>query len=277
MTAINTYATLAEYKEFSVARGQTGFTDTGDDVVIDNLLEQASRYIDDKTARWFYPRIELRNYSLPDSRKLLLDADLLAVITFLNGEDTAITSGDYHLLPKNATPYYAIKLTDISSVTWLSDSSGSSEFVLDLTAVFGYHNQYADGWTTGSTLGEDLDTSETEWDVASETLFSAGNIIRVDNEIGIVSTTATGKINVVARGDNGSTAATHSNGATVEVWQPMEGARQAVLETAMQAYKRRFGKAEGGIATVTGAGVVLTPRDIPALTEEFIRVHRRYV
>jgi hypothetical protein len=278
MTAINTYATLAEYKAFVTARGQSSTTDATDDTVIDNLLEQASRYIDSKTARWFYPRIEQRYYSIPDTNKLGLDADLLAVITFLNGDDTSIASTEYNLLPRNYSPKYAIELTDVTSVVWEDDSNQSVEFVLDLTGIFGFHDRYDDAWTTAGTLGAAMsDTTTASLTMTGGHSVAVGEILKVDNELFIPSAVVTNAITLVARGDNGSTAATHSNGATVSTWQPMEEARNAVLETASQAYKRRFGKSNSNISTVTAAGVMLTPRDIPALTEEFIAVYRRIV
>lgn len=276
MTAINTYATLAEYKEYIVARGQTASTDTGDDIVIDQLLEQASRYIDDKTRRWFYPRVETRYYDVPDSSELVLDADLLEVIELLNGEDTEIASTEYHLKPRNYSPKYAVELTDVTSVVWESDADQSVEFVIDLTAIFGYHEWYAEAWTTGGTLGAAMsDTTTASLTMTAGHSVAVGQILKIDNELMIVSAVATNAVTLVARGDNGSTAATHSNGATVYIWEPMEGARNAVLETAMQAYKRRFGKSVSNTETITAAGVVLTPRDIPALATEFIKAHQR--
>jgi hypothetical protein len=57
----------------------------------------------------------------------------------------------------------------------------------------------------------------------------------------------------------------------------MAEARNAVLEIANNAYQRRFGKSTGESATVTAAGIVLSPRDIPAMAEAFIRNMRRIV
>lgn len=278
MTARNPYATLSEYKSFKVGRGQTATTDATDDVVIDGFLEAASRYIDDKTARWFYPRIETRYYSTPESgNELLFDADLLAITTLLNGDATSIASTEYNLLPKNDTPKYGLKIKGSSSVVWEADSNSNTDYVIALTGIFGFHNHYVDGWKVGSTLAEDLDVSELGFDMASGALFSAGQIIKVDNEICLASSVASNTVTVIERAANGSTAATHSSGATVHYWQPMETARNAVLETAVNAYRRRAGQSQGGTETITGAGVVITPRDIPAMAEEFIRSYRRLV
>lgn len=277
MTARNPYATLAEWKAFTIASGQTITTDTADDAVVDGLLEAASRYIDGKTSRRFYPRIETRSYSIPVGSELSLEADLLAVITLLNGDNTSIAASAYNLLPKNDTPKYGLKLLGSTSVVWESDSNNDTEYVIDLTGIFGFHNRYTDGWKIGSTLAEVLDTSELGFDMTSGTLFSAGQILKIDNEICLAASVATNTVTVIERGANGSTAATHDNGATVYYWQPMEDARNAVLEIVVNAYKRRFGKSAGGNETVTAAGVVITPRDIPAMAAEFITTYRRIV
>lgn len=285
MTNLNLYATLADYKAYSTARGQTASTDTADDAVIVNLLESASRYIDGKSGgRFFYPRIETQYYDIPGgggreySREVeLYHRDLQTIITFLNGDGTSIASTQYELLPRNDTPKFCIRLKQTSTLIWQLDSDGNWENVLALTGIFGYHNRYTEAWTVGSTLAEDLDTSETGWDVTSGTSFAAHQIVKVDNEIGIVSSVASNTLTVISRPANGSTAATHTSGTTVYIWQPMADLKQAVLETANNAYQRRFGKSVGENIQVTGAGVVLSPRDIPASTEQFINTYRRYV
>ena len=278
MTAINTYATLAEYKAFVTGRGQSVSTDVNDDIVIDNLLEQASRYLDSKTSRWFYPRIEQRLYSIPDCNELLLDADLLEVVTFLNGDDTSIASTEYNLLPKNYSPKYAIELTDVTSVTWESDSNSSTKFVLDLTGIFGFHDRYVDGWTIAGTLGSAMsDTTTKAITMTAGHTCAVGEVLKIDSEILIPATVVTNTVTAVARGDNGSTAATHLNGATVYTWQPMEEARQACLELSMRAYKRRFGQSGGNTETITAAGIVLVPKDVPTLVNDFINVYKRLV
>lgn len=278
MTAKNAYATLAEYKAYVTARGQTSSTDTTDDTVIDNLLEQASRYLDDETGRTFYPFIQERFYDVPESRELMLDDDLLETITITNGDDTTMPSTEFYYVPKNLYPAYALKITDISSYQWLSNTQGSMENAVGILAIWGYHDRYVrDAWKVGTTTTEALDTSETEFDVTASTLFTAGNIIRYGNEIGIIASTASGKITVVSRGDNGSTAAAHDSGITVYIWQPIRTVNLACLEIAMTAYHRRFGRSQSNNELVTAAGVVLSPRDVPALAQAFINSHKEMV
>lgn len=283
MTTLNAYASLADYKSFVTARGQTSSTDAADDSIIEGLLKAASRYIDTQTGRRFYPSIQTRYYDVPtgdelDPRSLRLDADLLEVISLANGDGTVIPSTEYTLRPKNDSPYLYIRLKDNSTYVWASDGAGDSHDVIAVTGVWGFHNQYHLGlaWLLGSTLAEDLDTSETGIDVVSGTAFAVGDIVKIESELSYLSTKATNTL-TGTRGENGSTAATHLTGVSVYIWQYMTELKNAVLETALQAYGRRFGKSNSNTETVTGSGIVLTPKDIPSMTTAFIKAHRRYV
>lgn len=279
MANINLYATLAEYKAYSVARAQTATTDATDDGVIVDLLEAASRYLDDKTGRQFYPSIETRLYDIPGDSELWLDGDLLSVITLTNGDATVITTTNYKLNNPNFTPYHAIELKDISTVEWETNSSDSSQQVISVAAWWGYRQKFAQrAWQSVGTLGAAItDTTTLAFTMTAGHSVTVGQILKVDSEIYNIATVATNTITPIARGDNGSTATTHSNGATVYAWKPQEEARNSVLEIANSAYNRRFGKSTGESATVTAAGVVLTPRDIPKMADEFINNFRRWV
>jgi hypothetical protein len=60
----------------------------------------------------------------------------------------------------------------------------------------------------------------------------------------------------------------------VYYWQPEQGAKNAVLEITNSAYRRRFGNTTSSAVTITGAGVVISPRDIPATAQAFIESHK---
>lgn len=274
----NTYATLTDYKAYATARGQTASSDTTDDGVITNLLTQASRYLDRETKRQYYPSAETRLYDIPFDRDLLLDNDLLSVTAFTNGDALAISSSNY-LLKGNRPPYWCISLRDISTVGWTTSAAGSTEQVLSLAGVWGYHNDYtARGWTQVGTLGAAItDTTTLAFTATGGHSIVAGNILKVDSEFYNVASVATNTITPTKRGDNESTAATHSNGTAIYAWQPMEEVKQIVLEMTNSAYLRRFGKNTGESATITAAGVVLSPRDVPATAQAFINDMRRKV
>jgi len=280
MSTLNAYATLAEFKAYWQDRGGTTKTDTGDDAVIERLLRTASQLLDTKTGRHFWPSVETRYFSVPDGesidpRRLDLDEDLLEVISVANGDGTTLPSSAYDLLPRNLTPYNGIRLKDNVPYIWVSNTTGNIHFVIAVTGIWGFHNHYPLAWLVGSTAAEDMDTSETGYDVASGAGFAIGNLIRFDNELGYLSNVVTNTL-TTTRGENYSAAATHLTGINVSIWQVMEEAKNAVCEIANTAYNRRFGQSTSNTETVTPAGIVLSPKDIPSLAQEFIRSYRLY-
>ena len=278
MTTLNAYATLAEYKSFVTSRGEAITSSAVDDGVIEMLLKAASRYMDTKTQRYYYPFIETRYYDVPrgsqvDPRLLRLDGDLLEVITLTNGDSTSIPSTEYKLHPRNITPYYGIRLNDNSAYRWASNGAGDIHAVIAVAGIWGYHRQYAKAWETITTANEALDATETGYDVTASAGFVVGDLIRFDNEFGYVSSTAGSNTLTITRGENGSAAATHDTAINVKVWRPVDNLKEAVLEMTLFAYKRRFGQSSANIPTITAAGVVLTPRDVPVMAADFISVN----
>lgn len=70
-----------------------------------------------------------------------------------------------------------------------------------------------------TTIAEDLDNSETGVDVATGTgqYFRTGDVVKVDSEYMIVASVSTDTLTVSGRGYAGSSAASHSTGATIEL------------------------------------------------------------
>jgi len=274
----NRYATLTDYKSFATARGQTALVDTTDDGVINNLLTQASRYLDRETKRQFYPSVETHLFDIPDERDIILDGDLLEVVSFTNGDLTSISSANY-ILRGNRAPYWNIGLRDTSSVAWASSSAGSIEQVLSLVGIWGYHDLYSQrAWLQVGTLSAAItDTTTLAFSATTGHSIVAGNILKIDSEFYNVTTASTNTITPVKRGDNGSTAATHLISTAIYAWQPMDEIKQITLDMATAAYMRRFGKTTGESAVITGAGGVITPQDYPASSKAFIADMRRRV
>ncbi len=274
MTAVNVYATLADYKAYVVARGQVSETDVTDDGVIEGLLETASRYIDDETGRNFYPYVQTRYFDVPESRELCVDEDLLEVLTLTNGDSTTMPSTEYYLVPRNIYPAYALKITDISSYTWLTNSAGSYENAVSINAIWGFRQRYSEAWKLAGTLGAAVaDTSTLSFTMTAGHTLKTGQVWRVNNEL-VQGTVNTNTLTIDSRGANGSTAASHLINTAVYYWQPEQGAKNAVLEIANSAYRRRFGNTTSSAVTITGAGVVISPRDIPATAQAFIESHK---
>jgi len=271
MNLVNSYATLSDYKAYVVARGQSATTDTTDDGVIQDLLVAASRYLDLKTWRIFYPRVEETLFDIPESNDLYLDNDMLEIVSLTNGDAVLIASTQY-ITQGAKPPFWCVSLRRNSTVSWETPTSGNTQQVISLIGINGTHDQYTQrAWAQVGTLGVAMsDTTTLAFTASAGHSLVAGNIIKIGSEIMNVVTVATNTITPIKRGDNGSTAATHLINTAVYAWQPMEGARMSVLEIANSSYKKRFGQNTGESATVTAAGVVLTPRDIPATAQDFI-------
>lgn len=287
MTAINGYITLSEFKRNLRAGGVDLSVDTVDDLVLEDIIEEASRYIDIETGRHFYPVVETRTYDTPegtlDDRVLWLDDDLLEVTTVTNGDDTTLAATEYKLYPANYYPKYALRIRQSSGYYWLRDDDDNSEQVIDVLGWWGFHDDYArEAWGTGSTLNEGalLTAVDLTWTMASVTPFEVGQIVKIESELCIVATVTTGatpSITVRKRGDNGSTAATHADTTAVTIWQPIRPMRRACMDIATNYHKRRYGEATAGTATITGAGVVISPGDVSAHTQRILADHRRAV
>lgn len=58
---------------------------------------------------------------------------------------------------------------------------------------------------------------------------------------------------------------------------PIVNSRAAVMALALAIYKRRFGVGTDGAATITGAGVVITPRDKPLAYLSVVEMYRRHL
>jgi len=277
MSTINAYATLSDFIHWLATRGLAGTVgvDTADDAVIESLLVAASRYADGE--RTFYPRIETRYYDLPDSVNLMLDDDLLDLTTLTNGEGTAIVASNYLCEPYNSPPYYKVKLRDTSTVNWLSSAAGSVQRVISVLGWWGYRELFSQrAWLSGGTLGAAItDTTTLAFTMTAGHSLVAGQIIKIESEIYNVASVSTNTITPIKRGDNGSTAATHANGTVVYVWQPMEDIKSAVLQIVGNMYANRSGQSSSGRITVTAAGVVIRPEDVPPMAAATINRYRR--
>jgi len=240
-------------------------TSSADDLVIDDIIEQTSRIIDDITARRFYPFRQTRKYDLPEDNELDLVDDLLEVYTLTNGDASVIASSDYNLYSVNDPPYWSIRLKDISTVSWQTTAGGSSEQVVTLDGLWSYRPQYtAQGWTQVGTIAAALNASDLTFNMTAGNTAITGQIWKVDTEIfqGSISTNA---VTLIQRGDNGTTAATHLILAPVYMWNVYKPVQSAAYQIAVGVYKRRFGEGVTGVARVTSAGVVITPQDVPQL------------
>lgn len=123
----------------------TNITDLDDDALLEGVVEDVSRWIDDVTGRRFYSASETRYYTPHDATTLFVD-DLLSITTLKTDSDgdrtfeTTWATSDYDLLPLNAAvdsnnvkPYTRIETTPLGSYTFPLHAKG-----VEIVGSFGF-------------------------------------------------------------------------------------------------------------------------------------------
>jgi hypothetical protein len=137
MAITNGYTTLQNVKDLLNPQGLA--TNTTDDSVIERMVEQASRLIDNICGgRTFYARTETRYFDTPADRSLFVDDDLLTITTLTNGDATTISNTEYKLHPLNDTAKVEIRLKESSTISWEADSNDNTEGVISVAGTWGY-------------------------------------------------------------------------------------------------------------------------------------------
>lgn len=102
-----------------------------DESSINALISFADALIDSLTGRTFEASEDSTRYFNAiddvDGAILYLDHDLCAITTITNGDGVEVASDEYTTLPRNETPYHAIKLLSSSGKSWTytNDSEGA--------------------------------------------------------------------------------------------------------------------------------------------------------
>lgn len=209
----NLYMTLSEFK------AQLGIsdTDTTDDDVLSQTLEEASRSIDDMTGRFFYPNVATLYFDTPiDDRLRFWYDDLLEPLSVVNGSEGALSSTDYNLIPYNATPYVALALKSGQGLIWTSDSDNITEKAISLTGIWGYRKNYTrDGWHQITTLDSAINLTvpiKVVWE--SDSAGSASGTT-VESYTGLIYRFVTVPSSTSAPDDNYDVVVTDKNGVDV--------------------------------------------------------------
>lgn len=124
------YSTLANLKEY------LGITTAGDDAILQASLDRAEAIFAAHFSATFYAQTETRYFgamAVEDyGRVLWLDKPLLVLDSLTNGNSNAITA--YWLLPRNATPYWFIRLKSAANTTFQFNADGE----IAVTGDWGY-------------------------------------------------------------------------------------------------------------------------------------------
>ena len=272
MRSKHVYADVNLFKDYLA--GDTYAGDWGDDeTVIRNLLESASRTIEAYVGdRSFAPYTATREYDLgkgalrsrsemPRDKHVVLATDpvlgvvplddwLTAVPTTVTAYDssardsnTVLTQGlanDYILEPYPQAPYHTLKLTENTE-----ENLSQGQKTLTILGSWGWQNETVNGDTLNGAISS---TATTVVKTNANADIYAGNTILIDSEQMYVRSKS-GTNLTVFRGVNGTTAATHSDGASIDVFIHPADVAEACLAIARDRWRSR----EAGTTAVIGA------------------------
>ncbi len=213
-------------------------TASTDDAIYRRVLEGVSQAIDNWTNRTY--RIYLATmYYTADDDELNIN-DLISITTLKTDPNNNRTYGttfaitDYDLLDYNApnerAPYTKLALAPTGTNYFPTNKRG-----VQIAGKFGY---FEDLETIASLLAEDLDISETGVDVTAGTDFDVLDTILINDEQMYITAISTNTL-TVERGVNGTTKATHSNGATIYRYRYPGPIVEACIIQAARIFRRK--------------------------------------
>ena len=236
---------MYSYASQDALKTVANITGTGDDAQYRRVLEAVAGQLDAFMRRTFRTYLATYYFTPESSRRVLLDAEelglgLLSVTTLKTDEDgdrtyeTTWATTDYDLLPLNAPnrqrPYWEIAITPEGTEAFPQVQKG-----LEVVGKWGF---YEDLVRSASLLAEGLEATETGIDVDAGTDFEVLQTILVDSEQMYITAISTNTLTVV-RGVNGTTAATHSDNAVIDVYRYPYAVQEAALMQASRLWTRR--------------------------------------
>ncbi len=136
------YCTVADVKEY------LDITGTGDDTLIDDLIDRAQKAVDSHTRRTFEdPGSDATRYFTvggdTEGRDLLFDEDIYSLTTVKtdadNASPTTIPSTAFVTMPRNRTPYYGISLLTSKGYYW--QYADDPEMGIEITGRWAYSSE----------------------------------------------------------------------------------------------------------------------------------------
>lgn len=252
----NLYITPAEIKD--VAPDSIRAATTKYDDALMRMALGISRGIDQHCMREFWPEVATRYFTALEGSNLEVD-DLVSITTLKTDDDGDRTyentwqATDYDLMPLNERgSYWSLSITPQGTQTFPPKVAKGVE----IAGVWFKTDDRTRAWEdTGQTVQDnplsDSATELTVTDIDAAGIYSVGPVINVGSILRIESeyvevtavNTGTNKATII-RAVNGSTAAAHAQGTTVEVFRPMA----TVGEAAMIEVVRIFQRATQGFA-----------------------------
>ncbi len=248
------YATLAQVKNELKA------TSTTDDALALLYADLATARIDSLMGQgfdvhYFEPFYEERVFGIARwrvnslQRLFRVDGPMLALDTVKVYNTTLTIDTDVRAYPANITPFKTLQLIDAGANWYSTYYDADEEPLVRISAYWGFHRRYSAAWQNEDALQADISASATSLAVADADganwrnqtpRFSAGNLVKVESEyMRVLATDTTTNTLTVRRGENGTVAAAHSNGAAVAVFYPEDNIARACARQAAMLYARR--------------------------------------
>lgn len=248
------YVNRDDFKNRNLAN--VGTADTADNTKIDLILQEVTRWIDEYVGRTFRTYTATLYFTANSGDLLLLDRDLISITSIKTDEDGDRTwertwaTTDYDLEPYNATtdekPYTAIRITPQGNLAF---PAGMRKGV-EIAGKWGFNEATSSAGTLGAAISTTTATSVTM--TGGHTVKPLHTIV-VDSEQLFVTEVSSNTL-TVKRGVNGTTAATHSNSASVSRYDYPDVISGACYIQAARILKRK--DAPHGIAGIGDMGQV---------------------
>jgi len=229
------------YADLKTLKARLNIDLSNDDTQLITLLEAASRLIDKFCNRRFY--VELRTWYF-DGAAMLTVPDLLDVTTLKIDSDAdgtpenTLVPTDYILYPLNYYPKQYVKISPYSNYAGFASGVASG---VEIVALWGYGDglsaaPYRD---SGDAVQDNpLSNSATTLNVNDGEDFAIGQTLLIEDEQLYISAIATNAL-IVKRAQNGTTAASHVQDTTINIYQYPVDIVEACLIEAMRWFKRK--------------------------------------
>ena len=247
----NAYADLSTLK----SSGVLNITGTSYDTRLLDLLEAASRLIDQYCNRHFYVLVATRKFD-GDGGTTLFTPDLISVTSLKTDDnkdrtfETTWAATDYLLYPPNAEPtsVWGRPYTRV-----LVDTEAGNEDVftrgmqtVQIEGKWGYREVTEDS-EADINEGAQFSATDTTLTVTDGSKFAVGQTILIDSEQFYITAIATNDL-TVTRGVNGTTAASHADSTDINIYRYSGPVVEACLMQTSRLWKRK----DSGFASRVG-------------------------
>lgn len=227
------------------ARLNLAASETADDARLLHILNAASAQIERAAGRRFSPRRAALQHTVTASAELLLDDDLLQLLSLTNGDGSTIPLNDVIAAP-DEPPHSLLYLTGNSRFTW----DAFPLQAITVTGIWGYHDHPSEMWRNSADTVQNNPLSDsaasltvTDADGADSALetprFQVGHLLKIEDEFlrVLAVNTATNSL-TVSRGRGGTTAASHAQNTPIYAYQPPAEIESPALRWASWLYKQ---------------------------------------